>query len=400
MTDSKSNRKMQLQSGMAPIAEVEDGLHGDMVAAIIDFASKDVRPAALHHEKDGTYPVELIATAKEMGLFGLAVPTEFGGLGLPLPVFSTIMETLAKAWTSFASHLTSHATVAYTISRHGTRAQKAALLPKMASGDLHAAILLTEEHAGSDLQAVRTKAMRQGNDFVINGAKAYISNGKNASLFLLLAQTDPAAQPPKKGLALFLVEPALHGGVTRGTPMEKMAFDCVDTCEIHFADTKVPADRLLGGTAGLGLRQLLDGLEIGRLAIASSAVGLAAAALEEATEFAKTRRAFGVTIKDHQAVRLRLAEMVADVESARAMTAHTAVKLQQGAAHNLTAIAKLCSSEAALRVTTNALRIHGGSGYIRGVIAERLFREAPLYIVGEGTNDILKLAIARDLLKD
>jgi alkylation response protein AidB-like acyl-CoA dehydrogenase len=222
----------------------------------------------------------------------------------------------------------------------------------------------------------------------------------HASLLLVLAQTDPAAQPPKRGLALMIVEPKRNAGVTRGAPFEKMAFECVDTCEINFDGVRVSDDSVLGGVPGRGLSQLLDGLEIGRLAIASSAVGLAVAALDEAISFAKQRTAFGSAIMQHQAIRLRVAEMATEIESARALTARAAEMVQGGTPGNFTAMAKLAASEMALHVTTDSLRIHGGSGYIRGVMAERLFREAPLYIVGEGTNDILKLGIARSLFDD
>lgn len=362
--------------------------------------TREVRPAAQRHERDGSYPSKLIADAKAMGLFGLAVPTAFSGMGLPLPVFAEAMESIARAWTSFANHLTSHTTVSYTIARHGTDAQKAAFLPRMAKGELHAAILLTEEHAGSDLQAIRTTAVRQGDDYLITGRKVYISNGERASLLLVLAQTDRAARPPKRGLSLFLVAPETCQGVVRGTLFDKMAFPCVDTSEVILDSVRVPASMLLGEVQGSGLRQLLDGLEIGRLAIAAGAVGLAAAALDEAVAFAKDRQAFGTAIKNHQAIRIRLAEMATHIEGARALTMRAAVMLQSGPPRSLTAMAKLMASEVAFKVTTDALRVHGGAGYIRGVMVERLFREAPLYLVGEGTNDILKLAIARDLVRD
>jgi len=372
----------------------------ELLIAVRRFVAEKVRPAAIKHEAEGSYPAELIAAAKELGLFGLVIPPTFGGLGLTLPAFVEIMETAAYGWTSFASHLTSHATVAYIILRHGTEMQRQSLLPRMATGTLHAAILLTEEHAGSDLQAIRTRADCHGDNYIISGKKTYISNGQHASLLLVLAQVDPSAKPPKRGLALFIIEPQRDDGVFRAKPLKKMAFDCVDTNEIRFDAVQVSSKQLVGGSQGRGLSQLLDGLELGRLAIAASAVGLAAAALDEALTFAKTRKAFGVEIKQHQAVRLRVAEMATAVNSARSLTAAAATALQIGAADGLTAMAKLAASEAALQVTTDSLRIHGGSGYIRGVMAERFFREAPLYIVGEGTNDILKLNIARTLFGD
>lgn len=376
---------------------------GDEIEAVLDavkrFVAEKVAPTAVLCERDGTYPDDLVERARELGLFGLVVPAAYGGMELPLPVFSELMEIVARGWTSFASHLTSHSTVAYTIGRHGTAEQKRSILPRMALGDLRAAILLTEAHAGSDLQAIRTCAERRlDGTYVLNGEKTYISNGRRSNLLLVLAKTDRLVEPPKRGMSLLLVEKDKANGIGTGEPFGKMAFDCVDTCEVRFAETMVGADAVLGGVEGRGLGQLMDGLELGRLTIASSAVGLAAAALEEAVSFARERRAFGVPIADHQAVQLRIADMATTVEAARALTRSAAQALAGGGRTPLVAMAKLAASEAAFGVTTDALRIHGGAGYIRGVAVERLFREAPLYLVGEGTNDILKLAIARSVL--
>jgi len=370
-----------------------------MLEAVKRFVATEVAPKAATYEHEERYPDDLIGAAREMGLFGLVIPAEYGGLELPLPVFSELMETIARGWTSFASHLTSHSTVAYTISRHGTEEQKRAILPRMVGGELRAAILLTEAHAGSDLQAIRLSAGKRADGaYILNGEKTYISNGKRSNLLLVLARTDKAASPPKRGMSLMLVEKEKTSGIETGEPFTKMAFDRVDTCEVRFTDTVVGAGALLGGVEGKGLGQLLDGLEIGRLAIASSAVGLAAAALDEAVSFARERRAFGVPISEHQAIQLRIAGMATSLESARALTRTAATALEGSARTNLVAMAKLAASEAAFTIVTDALRIHGGAGYIRGITVERLFREAPLYIVGEGTNDILKLAIAKGIL--
>lgn len=370
-----------------------------MLEAVKRFVATDVAPKAAAYEHQERYPDDLIETAREMGLFGLVIPADYGGLNLPLPVFSELMETIAKGWTSFASHLTSHSTVAYTISRHGTEEQKRAILPRMVGGELRAAILLTEAHAGSDLQAIRLSAnKRAGGTYILNGEKTYISNGTHSNLLLVLAKTDKAANPPKRGMSMMLVEKEKTSGIETGEPFKKMAFDRVDTCEVRFSDTTVSAGALLGGIEGKGLGQLLDGLELGRLAIASSAVGLAAAALDEAVSFAHERRAFGVPISEHQAIQLRIAGMATALESARALTRAAATALDGSTRTNLVAMAKLAASEAALAIATDALRIYGGAGYIRGITVERLFREAPLYIVGEGTSDILKLAIAKGIL--
>jgi alkylation response protein AidB-like acyl-CoA dehydrogenase len=269
----------------------------------------------------------------------------------------------------------------------------------MASGALRAALCLTEPGAGSDLQAIATQARPAGNGFAITGSKFFVTNGERAGLLLVLAKTDPAAQPPKKGISLFLVEKTTSG-VRQGSTFRKMAYGHVDTVEILLDGAIVPASALLGEAAGRGLAQLFDGLEVGRIAIAASAVGLAADALNEARRYAGERKAFGTTIDQHQAVQLRLAEMATKLVAARLMTREAArVKAGGGRADMISGMAKLFASEACSEITGDALRIHGGYGYIADYPVERLYREAPLYVVGEGTNDIQKLVIARRILE-
>lgn len=370
-----------------------------VVEAVRRFVAKDVRPQVARLEREGRYPDALVATMCELGLFGLAIGEEQGGLGLRLPVFAAVMEELAKGWTSLAAYVNSHSTVAYTIGRHGSADQRARYLPRMATGELRAALCLTEPGAGSDLQAIATIARPAGKGFSLSGSKFFVTNGGRAGLLLVLAKTDPAAEPPRKGISLFLVEKTAKG-LSQGSTFHKMAMGQVDTVEILLDGVDVPASALLGGTPGRGLPQLFDGLEVGRIAIAASAVGLAADALNEARRYAAERKAFGVTIDRHQAVQLRLAEMATKLVAARLMTREAAMVKASGArADMISGMAKLFASEACREVTDGALRIHGGYGYVADYPVERLYREAPLYIVGEGTNDIQKLVIARRILE-
>jgi alkylation response protein AidB-like acyl-CoA dehydrogenase len=370
-----------------------------VVEAVRRFVAEDVRPQVGRLEREARYPDGLVATMRELGLFGLAIAEEHGGLGLRLPVFAAVMEELAKGWTSLAAYVNSHSTVAYTIGRHGSAEQRARFLPRMAAGELRAALCLTEPGAGSDLQAIATIARPAGKGFSLSGSKFFVTNGGRAGLLLVLAKTDPAADPPKKGISLFLVEKPAKG-LSQGSTFHKMAMGQVDTVEILLDGVDVSASALLGGTSGRGLTQLFDGLEVGRIAIAASAVGLAADALNEARRYAGERKAFGVTIDQHQAVQLRLAEMATKLVAARLMTREAAMVKASGArADMISGMAKLFASEACREITDGALRIHGGYGYVADYPVERLYREAPLYIVGEGTNDIQKLVIARRILE-
>jgi alkylation response protein AidB-like acyl-CoA dehydrogenase len=369
-----------------------------VIEAVRRFVSKEVRPHVAELEREQRFPTELLAGITELGLFGLAVPEEHGGLGLRLPVFAAVMEVLAAGWTTLAAYINSHATVAYVIATHGTEEQKKRYLPGMAVGQHRGALCLTEPGAGSDLQSITTTAVANSENYRIRGDKIFVTNGAKATVMLTLARTGIDEASGKPRLSLLLVDKDMPG-VSVGSTFHKMAFALVDTVEIRLDDAVVPKSALVGMTEGAGLRQLLDGLEIGRIAIASSAVGLAAAALEEASRYASDRKAFGVSINRHQAVQLRLAEMATRLVAARLLTAEAARKKEAGErADMLSAMAKLFASEACAEIAQDALRIHGGYGYISEFAIERLYREAPLYLVGEGTNDINKLVIARRIL--
>lgn len=384
---------------MSQYSEFTD-IEKDIIETVRKYISKEVKPKAQELELSKTFPEQMLAAMKEMGLFGLAIPEEYGGFQLRLPVFAAVMEIISAGWTTLAAFINSHCTVAYAIAKHGTEEQKQKYLPLMATGEHRGALCLTEPGAGSDLQSITTVAVDRDGDYEINGTKIFVTNGARATILLTLARThlDPETNRPR--LSLFLVEKAFKG-VTVESEFHKMAYGQVDTVEILLTKVKAPASSLLGGTKGLGMRHLLDALEVGRIAIASSAVGLAAAAMAEAKRYASERSSFGVSIDKHQAVQLRMAEMATKLVAARLLTAEAARAKESGQrADMLSGMAKLFASETAKEVCEDALRIHGGYGYINEFAVERLYREAPLYIVGEGTNDIQKIVIARRIIDD
>jgi isovaleryl-CoA dehydrogenase len=370
-----------------------------IITAVGRFVAREVLPPVAQLEREQAYPEKLVAQMRELGLYGIAVPGEYGGLGLRLPVFARVMEELAKGWSTLAAYVNSHSTVAYAIATYGTDAQRRQYLPLLATGEHRGSMLLTEPHAGSDLQAIRASAKDAGDHYCVNGQKIYVTNGDKATLLLTLVKHDRVGADGKRPISLLLIEkPA--GGVAVTSEFEKMAFGLVDTVEIVLTEVRVPKTQLLG-EEGAGFAQLMNALEVGRIAIAASAVGLAAAALSEAKRFAANRQTFGVTIDRHQGIQFRLAEMATQLVTARLLTMEAAeIKERGGRADMISAMAKLVASEACHDIVLGALRTHGGAGYIADSPIERLYREAPLYLVGEGTNDINKLVIARRMNDD
>ena len=367
----------------------------EIIETISRFVAKEVTPHVAEFERKKAYPESIVAQMKELGLFGIAVPQEHGGLGLRLPVFAAVLEELSKGWSSLAAYINSHSTVAYAIGCFGTEAQKGRFLPAMATGEVRAALCLTEPEAGSDLQAIRSTALKHGDMFILNGSKIYVTNGARASLLLVLVKTDPKAEKPSRGISLLLVPKELPG-VSVTAEFEKMAFSLVDTVGISLESVAVPQELLLGSEEGKGFGQLMDALEVGRIAIAASAVGLASAALAAAVRFAGDRKAFGKTINQHQAIQLRLADMATKLVAARQITHLAALEKDRGnRADMISAMAKLFASEACVEIAQDSVRVHGGHGYITDYQVERLLREAMLYLVGEGTSDIQKLVISR-----
>lgn len=371
-----------------------------LVEAVARFVEERVRPNVTELERQGAYPEALVAEMKALGLFGMAVPVAFGGLGLRVPALAAMMEVLARGWATLAAYVNSHGTVAYAIATYGTDDQKARFLPGLASGDHRGSLCLTEPGGGSDLQAIRGAVVAQDGGYGLSASKTYVTNGGRATLFLTLARLPQADATARPRFGLFLVERS-RPGVSQTTTFHKTAFGLVDTVQIEMDAVPLTATDLLGGVEGKGFAQLMEVLEIGRIAIAASAVGLAANALSEALRYAAERVAFGVPINRHQAIQLKLANMATRLVTARLITREAArIKQSGGRCDMISAMAKMHASDEALAVAHEAVVVHGGAGYIQDYTVERLHREALLYTIGEGTNDINRLVISRRMQGD
>jgi alkylation response protein AidB-like acyl-CoA dehydrogenase len=367
--------------------------------SIRSFVDKEIRPVAREWEKEGRYPTEIVDTMKRLGLFGMTVPEEYGGLGLDLVSMSLVFEEISKAWMGIAGILGSHSLSCWMLANHGTEEQKQRYLPAFATGERRTGIALTEPGAGSDLQGITTRAVRDGDEYVINGTKTWITNARFADPLPVLVKTDPTADPRHKGMSLLLVE-AGTPGFEVSKDIGKLGYKGPESCEVVFTDCRVPVDALVGGVEGRGLQQALGGLEVGRVNIASRSVGIAQAALDAALAYAKERKAFGKPIAEHQAVQLKLADMATEVQAARLLTWWAASTADSGRRADLeSGMAKLFASEVAVKAALEAMRIHGGYGYSTEFEIERLYRDAPLMAIGEGTSDILRTVIARQLTK-
>ncbi|MBE3566835.1 MAG: acyl-CoA dehydrogenase family protein [Thermogemmatispora sp.] len=370
-----------------------------LVAEIRRFVERAVLPAAQQLEHEDRYPSELVEELRRLGLFAATIPESYGGLGLDLLTYVQLIEELARGWMSLAGIVNTHILVAALITQYGTEEQRQRFLPVMAEGRRRGALCLSEAEAGSDVQAIRMTAMRDGESYLLNGAKLWVTNGVHARILAVLARTDPQAQPSYRGMSLFLVEketPGLHVGRT----FAKLGYKGVDTAELVFEEVRVPAANLLGGVEGQGFKQAMSGLEIGRLNVAARAVGLARAAFEDAIRYAQQRRTFGQPIAEHQAIQLKLADMYTEIEAARLLLHEAARKKDAGGRCDLEiGMAKLFATEMCQRVTLEALRIHGGFGYVKEFNVERYYRDAPFMLIGEGTSEIQRLIIARQLLQ-
>jgi alkylation response protein AidB-like acyl-CoA dehydrogenase len=378
----------------SPITADDEALILDSVDR---FLETHVRPHAHALEHDDIYPTEIVERMKELGLFGCLIAPEYGGLGLSTSTYARIIERIAAVWMSVSGIINSHLIMAAAIQRHGTPAQRAAFLPRMASGELRGGIGLTEPDCGTDLQAIRTSARREGEVWVVNGRKTWITNSLHGNCLALLVKTDPAATPRHRGMSLLIAEKG--PGFTVARKLEKLGYRGIDTCELTFDDYRVPADRLIGGTPGRGLQQILSGLELGRINVAARGVGVADAALRESVAYAQTRHSFGKPICEHQAIQLKLGDMATRVEAARLLTARAAASYDRGERCDMEAgMAKLFATEAAVENSLEAMRIHGGYGYSREYNVERLYRDAPLLAIGEGTNEMQRIIIAKQLI--
>ena len=378
---------------MAELTEEESAV----VDLVREWVDREVRPAARDLEHDNAYPAKLIDQMKELGIFGLAIPEPWGEARVSAQCYSAVTEELARGWMSLAGAMGGHTVVAKLLLAYGTPEQRDAWLPKMATGEVRAAMALTEPGGGSDLQASRTTARRDGDHYVVNGAKTWITNARRSQLIAVLCKTDPTAKPAHRGISILLAE---HGpGFTVSRDLPKLGYKGVESCELAFDDYRVPAASLLGGKEGQGFAQMMRGLEIGRIQVASRALGVARAALEDSLRYAQQRESFGQPIWQHQSVGNYLADMATKLEAARQLTLYAARRYDSGERSDLEAgMAKLFASETAMEIALNAVRIHGGYGYSTEFDVERYFRDAPLMIVGEGTNEIQRNVIARQLI--
>ena len=385
---------------MANSAETVDA---EQEALILDgierFLDRDVRPHVAALEHDDIYPEDIVEKMKEMGLFGATISEEYGGLGLPVTTYAKVIERLSHAWMSVSGLINSHLIMAAAVERFGTDEQRDNYLPRFATGELRGGLALTEPDCGTDLQAIRTTARREGNDaYVINGAKTWITNSIHGSCLALLVKTDPGAEPRHKGMSLFLAEKGEGFRVSR--KLEKLGYRGIDTAELAFEDYRIDADKLIGGVEGKGLQHALSGLELGRINVAARGVGVAQSCLDESVRYSQERKTFGKPICQHQAIQIKLADMVTRTEAARLLTERAAVAYETGQRCDMEAgIAKLFATEAALENSIEAMRIHGGYGYSKEFPIERMYRDAPLLCIGEGTNEIQRLIIARQLIE-
>jgi alkylation response protein AidB-like acyl-CoA dehydrogenase len=378
---------------MADLTEEEQAI----VDTVADFVDRDVRPVARELEHANEYPEKLIEQMKRLGIFGLAIPEPYGEVAVSTPCYAQVTEQLARGWMSLAGAMGGHTVVAKLLLTFGTEDQKRRFLPRMATGELRATMALTEPGGGSDLQALTTQARQVDDGFVVNGTKTWITNARRSRLIALLCKTDPAAQPGRRGISILLVEPG--DGLTVSRDLPKLGYKGVESCELSFADYRAPGDSLLGGVPGRGFAQMMKGLEIGRIQVASRALGVARAALDDALRYAKQRESFGTPIWRHQSIGNYLADMATKYTAARQLVLYAAQCYDSGDRCDMEAgMAKLFASEAAMEIALSAVRIHGGYGYSTEYDVERYFRDAPLMIVGEGTNEIQRNVIAAQLV--
>ena len=369
-----------------------------ILESIEKWLERDVRPHVLRLEHADEYPREMADQMAELGLFGATIPTEYGGLGLSATTYARIVEKIAGTWMSLTGIFNSHLIMAACVARMGTEEQKQYWLPRFAAGELRGGLALTEPDAGTDLQAIRTAARKDGDDYVVNGTKTWISNGIEGQCFALLVKTDPEAEPRHKGMSMFIAEKG--EGFTVSKKLEKMGYKGIDSAELVFQDYRVPADRLIGGAEGHGMQAALGGLELGRINIAARGCGLAEAALMDSVGYAQTRRTFGKPIAQHQAIQLKLGEMATRLQAAKLLTYDAARAYDSGERCDMEAgMAKYYASEAAVENALEAMRIHGGYGYSKEYHVERYFRDAPLMCIGEGTNEIQRIIIAKQLIE-
>jgi alkylation response protein AidB-like acyl-CoA dehydrogenase len=362
------------------------------------WTERELKPIVREYDHADRYPNHIVEQMKELGLFGATVSTEYGGLGLPASTYAKIVMQISSVWMSITGIFNSHLMLALAIEKFGTPEQKKQWLPKIASGEIRGGLALTEPDAGTDLQGIRMTARRDGDDYVINGTKMWITNGAEGSCFAMLVKTNPEASPRHSGLSLFITPK--KEGFTVGRKLKKLGYKAIDTAELIFENYRVPKDHLIGGVEGQGFYQTTGGLELGRINVASRGVGIAEGALKLATEYAQMRKTFGKPICEHQAIQLKIAEMATRARAARLLTLDAAAAFDRGERCDMEAgMAKYFASEAALENSIEGMRIHGAYGYSQEYDIERLYRDAPLTCIGEGTNEMQRIIISKNWIK-
>ncbi|HYL34297.1 MAG TPA: acyl-CoA dehydrogenase family protein [Bryobacteraceae bacterium] len=370
-----------------------------IVDTVRRFVEREVTPVASAMEHRNEYPHELVGQMRKIGLFGLNVPEEYGGAGVGYATFAMVFEELARGWLGLAGVIGTHSVLCDVLLRFGTEEQKRRFLPGLASGERRGGICLSEPNAGTDLQNISTTAVRQGDSYRVNGSKMWITNARHGNTFLLLAKTDPGAQPAYAGMSSFVIEKGAPG-LTVSRDIDKLGYKSVETCELHFQDFPVPCLNLIGGAEGQGFKHVMTGLEAERINVAARGLGVARAAFEEAIRYAQRRTTFGKPIAEHQTIQIKLADMATKIEASRLLIYSAAEKKDRGERCDLEAgMAKLFATETAAEVSLEAMRILGGNGYSQDFPVERYYRDAPLLVIGGGTNELQRLIIARNLLR-
>ena len=396
---------------MGRLAQTEGltDIQRQIVSTVRDFVDKEIIPVATELEHRDEYPTEIVEGLRELGVFGLMIPEEYGGLGESLLTYALCVEEIARGWMSVSGIINTHFIVAYMLKQHGTQEQKDHFLPKMATGEVRGAFSMSEPALGSDVSAITSKGVRDGGEFLLSGQKMWLTNGGSANLVAVLCRTDeglPEDAPPHRSMSTFLVakEPGfgeVRPGLTVPGKIDKMGYKGVDTTELVMDDLRIPADRVLGGETGRGFYQMMDGVEVGRVNVAARGCGVAQRAFELGIDYAQQRRTFGKPIAKHQAIQFKLAEMATKVEAAHALMVGAARKKDSGERNDLEAgMAKYLASEYCKEVVEEAFRIHGGYGFSKEYEIERLYREAPMLLIGEGTAEIQKMIVGRRLLEE
>lgn len=373
--------------------------HQEIVQAVKTFVDREVMPVATEMEHRDEYPHALVERMKELGLFGANVPEAYGGLDLDYATYAAVFEELARGWLGLAGSVGTHSVMCDIINRFGTDEQKTRFLPRLATGELRGGLALSEADAGTDVQRIRTTASRTNGGYIFNGEKMWVTNGRNATVFATLARTDLNADPPHHGMSAFLIEKG-HPGFTVSRDIEKCGYKGVETCEFIFDDFAVPAENLIGGVEGRGFKHIMTGLESERINVAARAVGLARAAFEAAVKYSQQRITFGQPICEHQAIQIKLADMATRIEAARLLVGSAAEKKNRGERCDLeVGMAKVFATEMAQEVALESMKVHGGYGYAKDLPVERYYRDAPLLIIGGGTNELQRILIARGLIQ-